>query len=181
MTVRTIFRDPAGGDWHGAIAGSEWDLNPDTTMVAAGGTVVLQPKVTSGTATVTLGTPQADSGITVAVSQPTLSKGHNGKITVTAGSTPGFYHYSVPSTDTTGVAQTAEWIHSRRQSSRIVDQDRRQPERCGGKPIESFSDASIPASRVAAPPVGQFFSLPAPVRSPVAWSRPIPPGRRRSC
>jgi hypothetical protein len=65
----------------------------------------LQPKVTSGTATVTLGTPNADSGITVVVSQPTLSKGHNAKITVTGGSTPGFYHYSVPSTDTNGVAQ----------------------------------------------------------------------------
>ncbi len=37
------------------LPGAEWDLNPDTTMVAAGGKVVLQPKVTSGTATVTLG------------------------------------------------------------------------------------------------------------------------------
>ena len=87
------------------LPGAEWDLNPDTTMVAAGGTVVLQPKITSGSATVTLGTPTSDSGITVVVSQPTLSKGHNGKITVTAGTTPGFYHYSVPSTDTAGVAQ----------------------------------------------------------------------------
>jgi hypothetical protein len=87
------------------LPGAEWDLNPDTTMVAAGGSVVLQPKVTAGTATVTLGTPQADTGITVTVSQPTLSKGHNGKITVTAGTTPGFYHYSVPSTDSAGVAQ----------------------------------------------------------------------------
>jgi len=87
------------------LPGAEWDLNPDTTMVPAGGNVVLQPKVTAGTATVTLGTPQADSGITVTVSQPTLSKGSNGKIAVTAGTTPGFYHYSVPSTDTAGVAQ----------------------------------------------------------------------------
>ncbi len=70
-----------------------------------GGIVVLQPKITSGSATVTLGTPTSDSGITVAVSQPTLSKGHNGKITVTAGTTPGFYHFSVPSTDTSGVTQ----------------------------------------------------------------------------
>ncbi len=85
--------------------GAEWDLNPDTTMVAAGGSVVLQPKITSGTATVTLGAPTSDNGITVAVSQSTLSKGLNGKITVTAGTTPGFYHYSVPSTDTAGVAQ----------------------------------------------------------------------------
>jgi len=87
------------------LPGAEWDLNPDTTMVAAGENVVLQPKVTSGTATVTLGTPTFDSGITVIVSQPILSKGSNGKITVTAGTTPGFYHYSVPSTDTAGVTQ----------------------------------------------------------------------------
>ncbi len=87
------------------LPGAEWDLNPDTTMVPAGGTVILQPKATSGTATVTLGTPTSDSGISAVVSQPTLSKGHNGRISVTAGTTPGFYHYSVPSTDTTGVAQ----------------------------------------------------------------------------
>ena len=56
------------------LPGAEWDLNPDTTMVPAGGTVVLQPKVTSGTATVTFGTPTSDSGISGVVSQPTLSK-----------------------------------------------------------------------------------------------------------
>jgi hypothetical protein len=93
------------------LPGSSWDLNPDTVMVAAGHTVTLFPKITSGTATVTLGAPQADSGITLSVSQPTLSPGVNGKVTVTAGSTPGFYHYTVPSTDTTGVAQTQSgWI-----------------------------------------------------------------------
>ena len=93
------------------LPGAEWDLNPDTTMVAAGQKVVLQPKITSGAATVTLGTPQSDSGITLTVSQPTLSAGHNGKITVTAGATPGFYHFTVPSTDTTGVAQQQSgWV-----------------------------------------------------------------------
>jgi hypothetical protein len=87
------------------VPGAEWDLNPDTTMVAAGGSVVLSPKITLGSATVTLGTPTSDSGIAVVASQPTVSKGHNRKITVTAGTTPGLYHYSVPSTDTAGVAQ----------------------------------------------------------------------------
>jgi hypothetical protein len=87
------------------VPGAEWDLNPDTTMVAAGNKVVLTPKITSGSAMVTLGTPTSDSGITVVVTQASLSKGHNGKITVTAGSTPGFYHYSVPSADSSGVAQ----------------------------------------------------------------------------
>ena len=87
------------------LPAAEWDLNPDTTQLASGGKVTLQPRVISGSATVTLGTPTSDPGITLTVTQPTLSKGHNGKITVTAGNTPGFYHYSVPSTDTNGVAQ----------------------------------------------------------------------------
>jgi len=93
------------------LPGAEWDLNPDTTMVAAGAKVTLHPKLVSGSATVTLGTPQSDAGITVAVTQPTLSHGKQGSITVTAGSTPGFYHYTVPSDDSTGVAQVqGGWI-----------------------------------------------------------------------
>jgi len=91
--------------------GAEWDLNPDTTMVAASNTATLHPRVTSGAATVTLGTPTADSGISLAMTQLSLIKGHSGTITVTAGKTPGFYHYSVPSTDSNGVAQQqGGWI-----------------------------------------------------------------------
>jgi hypothetical protein len=93
------------------VPGAEWDLNPDTTMVPAGGRVVLNPTITFGTGTVTLGMPQHDSGITVAVSQPILRPGQNGSITVLAGNTPGFYHYSVPSTDSSRVAQQqGGWI-----------------------------------------------------------------------
>jgi hypothetical protein len=93
------------------LPGAEWDLAPDTTMVAAGRKISLYPRITSGTATVTLGTPQVDTGITLAVTQPSLSPGHGGVISVTAGSTPGFYHYSVPSTDSAGVAQQQSgWI-----------------------------------------------------------------------
>jgi len=93
------------------LPGAEWDLNPDTTMVAAGAKVVLHPKLVSGSATVTLGTPQSDSGISVAVTQSTVSHGQQGSITVTAGGTPGFYRYTVPSDDSTGVAQTqGGWI-----------------------------------------------------------------------
>jgi len=61
--------------------------------------VTLSPKIVSGTGTVTLGTPQAAAGITLAVTQGTVTSGQNGTITVTAGKTPGFYHYSVPGTD----------------------------------------------------------------------------------
>jgi Glycoside hydrolase family 44/Fibronectin type III domain len=89
---------------------SEWDLNPDTTMVAAGGTVTLRPKITSGTANVTLGAPQSDTGITVAVTQESLTTSQDGTITVVAGNTPGFYHYSVPGTDSGAVQNQEGWI-----------------------------------------------------------------------
>jgi hypothetical protein len=93
------------------LPGAEWDLNPDTTMVAAGKKATLLPKITGGTATVTLGTPQSDTGITVAVTQPTVTTAQRGSITVTAGKTPGFYHYAVPSTDSAGMAQQQSgWI-----------------------------------------------------------------------
>jgi hypothetical protein len=93
------------------LPAAEWDPNPDTTMVASSGKVVLHPRITSGSGTVTLGTPQADSGITLAVTQPTLGSGKNGSIAVTAGTTPGFYHFTVPSTDGAGVAQQqGGWI-----------------------------------------------------------------------
>ena len=93
------------------LPGADWDLNPDTTQVAAGGTVVLQPRITTGAATVTLASPTSDPGINVVVNQPSMSKGQAGKITVTAGSTSGLYYYSVPSTDTNGVAQQqGGWI-----------------------------------------------------------------------
>jgi Glycoside hydrolase family 44 len=87
------------------LPGAEWNLNPDTTMVASGSKVELTPEITSGTATVTLGSPTADSGITLTVTESTLSSGHKGKIAVKAGNTPGFYYYSVPGTDSAGVTQ----------------------------------------------------------------------------
>jgi len=95
------------------VPGAEWDLNPDAIMVAAGGTVTLQPKITTGTAAVTLASIQADSGITVTLTQPNLTTTQTGIITVLAGSgtAPGFYHYTVAGTDGLGVIQNQSgWI-----------------------------------------------------------------------
>jgi hypothetical protein len=90
---------------------AQWDPNPDTVMTAAGTTTTLHPEITSGTGTVTLGAPQADSGITVTVTQPNLSKTQKGVVTVKAGNTPGFYHYSIPGTDNSGEVQNeGGWI-----------------------------------------------------------------------
>ena len=80
-------------------------------MVPARKTTTLQPKIVSGSGTVTLGTPQSDSGITLVVTQPNLTTSQDGSITVTAGSVPGFYHFTVPSTDNAGVGQNQRgWI-----------------------------------------------------------------------
>jgi hypothetical protein len=93
------------------LPAAEWDLNPDTTMLPASGTVTLSPKILSGVGTVTLRTPTFDSGITVAVTQGTVTSSENGGITVTAGKKQGFYRYAVPGTDSSGVTQEQSgWI-----------------------------------------------------------------------
>jgi hypothetical protein len=80
-------------------------------MAAASQRVTLSPKIVAGSGTVTLGTPQADTGISLAVTQGSVTPGHNGAITVTAGAKAGFYHYSVPGTDSSGVTQQQQgWI-----------------------------------------------------------------------
>jgi hypothetical protein len=94
-----------------ATPSADWDLNPDTIMVPTRGTTTLQPKIVSGSGSVMLGTPQFDNGITLVVTQPNVTTSQDGSISVTAGSTPGFYQFTVPSTDNAGVAQTQSgWI-----------------------------------------------------------------------
>ncbi len=90
---------------------SEWDLNPDVITVPANGTVTLQPKITSGSANVTLTSQQSDSGISVALTQASVTPAQTGTITITAGSSAGFYHFSITASDTSGVTQTKDgWI-----------------------------------------------------------------------
>jgi hypothetical protein len=96
---------------------SSWDLNPDTTMVAASGTVTLNPKITSGSANVILSSAVFDayegatacSG-TISLTTATISPTTNGEITVTAGSTPGFCHFTVTGNDGTATQTEGGWI-----------------------------------------------------------------------
>jgi len=98
---------------------SAWDIGPDTMMVPANGTVTLHPILITGTATVTLSSPVFDSfegapactGGTITLTTPTITTGAQGEITVNAGSTPGFCHFTVTGTDSSGVTQTeGGWI-----------------------------------------------------------------------
>jgi hypothetical protein len=89
---------------------AEWDLNPDTILVPAGGTVTLHPRLISGTS-VTLGSPTSQSGITVTTTGSTVNSGQQGAIQVVAGNAPGFYSFSIPATDNAGVSTTESgWI-----------------------------------------------------------------------
>jgi fibronectin type 3 domain-containing protein len=96
---------------------SVWDLNPDTTMVAAGGTVTLSPKITSGSANVNLTSAVLDSyegaaacGGIITLTTATLTPSTPGEITATAGSTPGFCHFTVTGSDGTATQTEGGWI-----------------------------------------------------------------------
>ena len=97
---------------------SEWDLNPDTIMVPASGTVTLQPKITnSGTANVTLASAVFDNfegttacGGTLTLTNPTITPTQPGTITVNAGSASGFCHYTVTGSDGTVTQTQSGWI-----------------------------------------------------------------------
>jgi hypothetical protein len=86
---------------------SEWDLNPDTTMVAAGGSVTLAPKLISG-ATMSLSSAGFDAfegasvcGGSISITNGTVAAGSPGAITLTAPASAGFCHFSVTASDGT--------------------------------------------------------------------------------
>jgi len=96
---------------------SEWDLNPDTTMVPANGTVTLQPKITSGSTNVTLTSAAFDSfdgvatcGGTIILTTPAITPTLPGEITVNAGATPGFCHFTAAGTDGIATQTQGGWI-----------------------------------------------------------------------
>src|SRR5208337_1410383 len=85
---------------------SEWYLNPDDLMIPASGTGTLNPVITSGSAIVGLSSPMFDAyeGVpacsgTIALTNSVITPTQPATITVTAGSTPGFCHYSVSGSD----------------------------------------------------------------------------------
>ena len=97
---------------------SEWDLNPDTIMVAAGGTVTLAPKIASGSTNITLSSAVVDAfegatactGETISVTTAAITPSQPGEITVNAGNTPGFCHFTVTGTDGTVTQTQGGWI-----------------------------------------------------------------------
>lgn len=97
---------------------SEWDLNPDTTMVPANGTVTLSPILSKGTTNVTLSSAAFDSfegaaactGGAITLTTPIVMTTANAEITVIAPGTPGFCHFTVTGSDGTAAQTQGGWI-----------------------------------------------------------------------
>jgi hypothetical protein len=80
---------------------AEWDLNPDTIAVPAGGSVTLHPRLITGSASLTISTGTFDAGITPTVTSSTVSGSQQGAVQIVAGNVPGFYHFNVQASDNT--------------------------------------------------------------------------------
>jgi glycosyl hydrolase family 44 len=95
---------------------ANWGLNPDTIMIPAGGTATLHPN-TIGTAIITLSSAVFDAyegapacAGTIALTNPAITNTQPAQLTVNAGSTPGFCHFTVTGTDSGGTQTEGGWI-----------------------------------------------------------------------
>jgi len=101
----------------GTQPASEWYLNPDDLMISASGTATLHPAILSGSGTVTLSSAVFDAyeGATacsgsLTITNSTVTATQPATITVNAGSTPGFCHYTVTGSDGTATETKGGWI-----------------------------------------------------------------------
>jgi hypothetical protein len=102
----------------GSKPASEWYLNPDDLMIPASGAATLHPAISSGSATVTLSSAVFDayegapacSGGSLVLSNSTITASQPGSITVNAGSTPGFCHFTVTGSDGAATQTQGGWI-----------------------------------------------------------------------
>ena len=96
---------------------AEWYLNPDDLMIPASGTGILNPKIMSGMAPVTLtsaafdafeGAPACSGSLTL--TNATITTTTPATITVNPGSTTGFCHYTVTGNDGSSTQTEGGWI-----------------------------------------------------------------------
>ncbi|MGH9560836.1 MAG: glycoside hydrolase family 44 protein, partial [Terracidiphilus sp.] len=96
---------------------SEWYLNPDDLMIPASGTASLHPAMVSGTANVTLtsavfdafeGAPACSGSLVL--SNATITASQPASITVNAGASSGFCHFTVTGNDSAATQTKGGWI-----------------------------------------------------------------------
>jgi hypothetical protein len=96
---------------------SEWYLEPDDLMVPASSLAIMHPRISSGNGPVTLtsvvfdayeGAPACSGSL--ALANATITTALPGTISVNAGSTPGFCHFTVTGNDGTATQTQGGWI-----------------------------------------------------------------------
>ena len=154
---------------------SEWYLNPDDLMIPASGTATLHPAISSGSATVTLSSAVFDayegapacSG-SLALTNPTITAAQPGSITVNAGSTPGFCHFTVTGTDGSATQTQGGWIVVGNPPATLTSPaatiSRAHTARLWRNPSPSLS---LPANPAVAPREQASCSPPRPARCPM--------------
>ena len=152
---------------------SEWDLNPDTTMVAAGGTVTLAPKITSGSTNVTMSSAVVDAfegstactGETISLTTSAITPTQPGEITVNAGNTPGFCHFTVTATDGTVTQTQGGWIVVGNPAATLAKTSGDGQTGTKGTVLpQALTVTLTPGHPAAATRARASFSLPAPAR-----------------
>jgi hypothetical protein len=102
----------------GSKPASDWYLNPDDLMVPATQSATLHPAIFSGSSNVTLtsavfdayeGAPACTGG-SLALTNATITPAQPATITVTAGNTPGFCHFTVTGNDGAATETQGGWI-----------------------------------------------------------------------
>jgi hypothetical protein len=139
-----------------ATPAAEWDLNPDAIQAPAGGTVTLAPTLLSGNS-VTLQGATFNSGYTaggtISISQAQVTASQNGAISVNAGTTPGFYQFSVTGVDGSGVTQTKDgWIVIGNPSATLTNNN--TPATGAGGTQVTLSVTLNPGSSIGSPACG---------------------------
>lgn len=101
---------------------TNWDLSPDTIMVPAGGTVTLHPKYISSAGNVPVSNVTLSSAVfdanegvpacagNIALTNPLVTTTQPAQLTVNAGNTPGFCHFTVTGTDSAATQTEGGWI-----------------------------------------------------------------------
>jgi hypothetical protein len=155
---------------------SEWYLNPDDLMIPASGTATLHPAISSGSANVTLTSAIFDafegaaacSG-SLALTNPTIIPSKLAAITVNAGSTSGFCHYTVTGSDGTATQTQGGWIVVGNPAATLTSSGNNQSGSAGATLAEPLTVTLSPGqSGGSASGAGILFSTSAGTLSPSA-------------
>jgi len=89
----------------------DWSIDKDALMMVTGSRAVLSVRTGNKHSGINIKTIDAQTGVTMTAQQPRVYFGHPGTISVTAGTDPGFYHFTVTGKTSSGRVETQSgWI-----------------------------------------------------------------------